>query len=188
MPNYAGRAEVVRVPSGESVRGLDLPPLTVARLAVSPDGKRFAGGGTRTSIFDLESMRPAREIPAANNLLTFSHDGTRLIGELNGRLRAYDAATGKLVVENPGGKKGIPGFEYVSALVADPVGGFIYAGNQLGNVFAFDADTLALRAVFEWHLGAVWGLAASADGSRLFSTGGDGCVKVWPIRDLLRGV
>jgi len=52
-------------------------------------------------------------------------------------------------------------------------------------VVAFDAKTLGVRAAFEWHMGGVAGLAVTEDGERLFSSGRDGCVKVWPIRDLM---
>jgi WD40 repeat protein len=52
-------------------------------------------------------------------------------------------------------------------------------------VVAIDAKTFAVRAAFEWHMGDVAGLAITADGTKLFSSGRDGCVKVWPIRDLM---
>ncbi len=73
-------------------------------------------------------------------------------------------------------------------MVADPAGQFIYASTREGKLMVITADTLTPRAMLEWHLSAIADLAISADGSRVFTSGGDGCVKVWPIRDLLHGV
>jgi WD40 repeat protein len=70
-------------------------------------------------------------------------------------------------------------------LAVDPGGAFVYAGTTEGWVVAIDAKTFAVRAAFEWHMGDVAGLAITADGTKLFSSGRDGCVKVWPIRDLM---
>ena len=67
-------------------------------------------------------------------------------------------------------------------------GGAVYAAGRRGRLHVLHPETLEVRAAFDWHLGPVSGLAVSADGTRLFSVGGDGCVKVWPVRDLLRGV
>jgi WD40 repeat protein len=118
--------------------------------------------------------------------VAFSHDGKRLITASHNALRAYDANTGK-----PSGlglkQHGTPA-NWISALAVDPTGKWVFVGGAQGMVSVADARTLDRVAVFEWHLGVVWGLAVSADGSRLFSSGGDGCVKVWPVSTLLKAV
>jgi hypothetical protein len=182
------RAEVVRVPSGECVRGIPLDSELLGRLAVSPDGKRLAASGTGARVFDLESTKTVRSFPFPFGAVAFSHDGARLLSA-SGGVRAFDIATGKQVAEGGlNGRRGVPPGEGTRAQAVDPGGEFVYVGSWQGKVYVFGADSLALRAVLEWHLGPVMGLAVSADGSRLFSSGADGCVKVWPILDLLRGV
>jgi hypothetical protein len=186
------RAEVVRVPSGQVVRGADLPLGYFGPLAVSRDGTRFAAPGGTVGVFDLPTMRPVRAVRGIQSAAALSPDGTRLFAAYIATVKAYDAASGKHLAEGwlAGSKRGgsyLAGYDHVTALAADPNGEAVFAGTGQGRVFAFHPDTLARRAVFDWHLGGVFGLAVSADGSRLFSSGGDGCVKVWPIRDLLRG-
>ncbi len=158
----------------------------VGRFAVSPDGTRFATGGATVTVFDRDAMAPLWDRPIRHFGLAFSHDNKRLIAATGQWLVALDATTGRSLVE--GRSQGDAFGELITSLAVDPGGAWVYAGTFLGKVCAFAADTLELRAVFEWHLGIVHGLAVSADGSRLFSSGGDGCVKVWPVRDLLRGV
>ena len=176
----------VGVPSGEPVNVVRLPPGYHGRLAVAPEGKRIATVGTEVNVFDLDSGRRVRTLPVPFPLVGFSNDGKRLVGT-RGSFRAYDLTTGKLLAEGGlDGTRGRPPGDGTLAVAVDPAGEFVYAGSWQGKVYVFAADTLALRAVFEWHLGAVQGLAVSADGARLFSAGGDGCVKVWPIKDLMR--
>jgi hypothetical protein len=180
------RAEIVRVPSGESVRGMNLPD-ALGGVAASPDGKRLAACGTSLRVFDLEQMRPLRGLAEPFAAVAFSHDGQRVFG-VHGTVRAFDIASGKVVAEGGlDGRRGTPAREGARVLAVDPAGEFVYVGSWQGKLYAFDADSLALRAAFEWHLGPMYGMALSADGSRLFTSGGDGCVKAWPIRDLLRG-
>ncbi|QJW94204.1 WD40 repeat domain-containing protein [Frigoriglobus tundricola] len=184
------RADVVRVPSGDPVHGFNLSGDDVGRLAVSPDGTRLATCGRRVAVFDLRTGALQREFwLAACSDVGFSADGTRVIGSYSGKLQSHDLATGKPIADGRVDRsRGVPLADGARSLVVDPAGRFVYVGSWQGKLYAFAADSLELCAVFEWHLGAVQGLALSADGSRLFSSGGDGCVKVWPIRDLLRGV
>ena len=175
-------ATVVRVPSGEPVSRIALP--TGGRFAVSPDGTRFATTyGHPIRVFD-STGRTLWETPGSTAVAGFSHDGTRVFVEVYSALTACDAATGKALAT---GRRHTAS-EYLTSLAVDPAGEWVYTGGSDGRVSAANAQTLERKAVFEWHLGVVRGLAVSADGARLFSAGGDGCVKVWPIRDLLRGV
>lgn len=182
------RVEVVRVPSGEPIRGINLPASQCRPPAISPDGKCVAACGEEVRVYDIENAKLVREVPAPAHFAAFSRDGRRVFAT-RGSVRAFDVASGKVVAEGGlDGRRGTPPGETIRALAADPAGEFVYVGSWQGKVYAFSANSLALRAVFEWHLGRIEGLAVSADGSRLFSSGGDGCVKAWPIRDLLRGV
>ncbi len=184
----ASRMDVMRVSSGEVVRGTDLPTAFYGRFALAPDGKRFVTCGP-VAVYDTDFARPPVTLADASNVVAFSHDGSRVFvhrsGELS-RLVALDAHTGAVVASSERRENG--GIGYLLTLAVDPGGEWVYAGGLDGRVLVFAADTLKFRAAFVWHMSALTGLAVSADGTRLFSSGGDGCVKVWPIRDLLRGV
>ena len=183
------RAEVVRVPSGETVRGVALPFRTDLPRTAHPNGTEIVTCGSETHVLNLRTMRLSAELPFEYDIHAHSHDGKRLIGVNRDGLRAHDAKTGRRLAEGRlHAKKGVPSADGITTLAVDPAGAWVYAGGASGRVYAFAADTLELRAAFEWHLGAVQGLAVSADGARLFSAGGDGCVKVWPIGDLMKGI
>lgn len=179
-----GVAEVRGLSSGETVRTFDLPNNMGGRLALSPDGTRFAYGGSEPMIVSVAGAGAPVPLPGWTFALAFAPDGARVFAQSRVRLVAYAATTGKEVSRSAQWIDNTVG--HLAALVADPGGEFVYAGAHDGRLYVFAADTLRLRAAFDWHLGPVSGLCVSADGSKLFSAGGDGCVKVWPIRDLLR--
>jgi hypothetical protein len=184
---------VVRVPSGEPVRALAMQSGYGGRFAVAPNGKQIATVGYPVVLIDSVTGRShPKAAPGGATCVAFSADGQKLFGNFsrNLLLAAWDVATGRMGVsasasdwKRLGAAPGI-----ITALAIDPAGAFVYAALSGGFVVALSADTLALRAVFEWHLGSVRGLALSADGSRLFSSGTDGCVKVWPVSTLMKGV
>jgi WD40 repeat protein len=180
-------ADVVAVPSGARERSVTLPAGALGRAALSPDGTRVAVAGYRVAVLDLATGASAFEVAAPSSRVAFSHDGTTLYGDFDpAPLGALDATTGRAKGSVPKADRDL--FRTtgpVKELAVDPGGAFVYAGTSEGWVVALDAKTLAVRAAFEWHMGAVAGLAVTADGTRLFSSGRDGCVKVWPIRDLL---
>ncbi len=178
-------ATVVRVPSGEPVSSAGLPAGYYGRFALSPDCTQVAACAMAPVVVDLESKLVRTRLPHPTPVVAFSHDGKRVYIQDAGRVVACDAVTGARVVGPNKDPSAIP--TYSRTLAVDPAGKFVYAGsNYNGDLFVTRADTLRLCATFQWHFGPVMGLAMSADGSRLFSAGGDGCVKVWAIRDLLK--
>jgi hypothetical protein len=183
-PGFENRAHFVDSADGQVKRSVLLHYGASGPFAVSPDGKRFATQGRCVQVFDANSRTLWQE-ESASDATVFSHDGSRVITAGGNGLTAYDAATGKRLssTQRRYGGKSPP-----ATLVTDPGGAWIYGSGYDGWLVAFAADTLEAKAAFEWHLGPILGLAISADGSRLFTGGGDGCVKVWPIRDLMRGV
>lgn len=195
LPNRC-RADIVRVPSGDPVRGIDLavsadhmmsPPFQW--VALSADGKNLAAVGERITLHTWDAPAPRWSNTEAHAPVTFSSDGSYLVTARLGVLKAFDVATGR---PRGGfgavGKRFAPTGHIATALVIDPGGKWLFVGGWDGTVHVADVRTLERVAVFEWHLGSVRGLAVSADGARLFSSGADGCVKVWPIRDLLKGI
>ncbi|HEY1187936.1 MAG TPA: hypothetical protein VGE74_09775 [Gemmata sp.] len=183
-----GWAEVVRVPSGQPVRSVELATAARGRLSVTPGGTRFSCCGGGFAVYDLGTMTRTVEIRSSVRQVALSPDGQRLYCESGGQLTARDADTARPLYSVPTASQRQLSAknDFVSALAVDHTGAFVFAGAYNGRLLVFTQDALRLRAVFDWHLGAVTGLAVSADGSRLFTAGSDGCVKVWPIRDLLR--
>jgi hypothetical protein len=191
-PTMTGRAEVVRAATVDVVGTAGLWLGRLVGMAVSPDGRRLAaadgsGGGLEIHVYDLGGSAPRCTLPGAQHRrVVFSHDGERVITSSIDGVRAYDATTGRPCGPAVRGH-GRPS-DWISELGVDPGGEWVFVGGSAGTVAAIDARTLDRRAAFEWHLGVVHGLATSADGSRLFSSSWDGCVKVWPIRDLMKGL
>jgi hypothetical protein len=180
-PGFYNRAQFVRVGTGQPAGHVPLPSWAVGPFSRSPDGKRFAASGSGVLVFDSDG-RTLWEGAGATRATAFSHDGLRLFAQHSDGLGARDAETGCHLFTSLRGRSA----PLCMALAVDPAGEWVYGADYQGAVTAFVAGTLEPRACLEWHLGAITGLAISADGSRLFSSGADGCVKVWPIRDLMK--
>lgn len=176
--------ETVRVPSDDVVRTIRFPPGYSGQFALSPDGTKLATAGA-VAVYLVGSGIHVSDVDGHYPHVAFSADGERAIGGHGAMLKSFDVFTG--APDGPAARVGAPGTT-ITALAVDPLGEWVYFGGTNGSVTVLDAKTFARRAVFAWHLGFVTGLAVSADGSRLFSAGGDGCVKVWPVRNLMRGI
>ena len=185
------QAVIVRVRTGEVVREIDLPGDSLGPLSLSPDGSHLAIGTSRLRVFDLRTGANALDVlatPLGTKGVGISADGTHIFTEARGGIEARNAANGSApytewLNHTPAYCEGS-----VTRLAVDPTGKFVYAAIGQDRLCVLTADALKRKAAFEWHLGVVTSLAVSADGSRLFSSGGDGCVKVWPIRDLMKGI
>lgn len=186
-PETVTFADVIRVPSGARERSVALPVGVLGGAALSHDGKRLATAGYHVAVANLQTASVGPNVIAPSQCVAFSHDGSTIYGDFErAPFGALDATTGRERGSVPKADRDL--FRTtgpVKALAVDPGGAFVYAGTSEGWVVAFDAKTLAVRAAFEWHMGAIAGLAITADGERLFSSGRDGCVKVWPIRSLV---
>jgi hypothetical protein len=191
----AFRLTVVRVPGGDELRSTPTSTGLMSWYVLSPDAKLLAAIDLDALIvLRVSDLQPAFTIPVNHSgtplfHITFSHDSKRLFVAGTDLVRAQDLQSGDVVASGrlPRPTRGVIA-DRITALTADPAGAWVYAGSAQGTVYAFAASDLAPRAAFEWHLGEVTGLATSADGTRLFSSSADGCAKVWPIRELMRGI
>jgi WD40 repeat protein len=161
----------------------------VSAVAFSPDGKWFAaagsGPGAGTSVWNNTGQLVAR-IPTRDGtrVLSISHDGRLIAGDLSGRVRVWALPSGEQ-------EEAIPAFPTanISTVAFHPDGRRIAVGAipWEGNA---DSVKMNLKLVARGgaaprdllgHEGGIWSLAFSPDGSRLASTARDGTVRVWNV-------
>ena len=169
---------------------------TPRALAISADGRRVGfrrGAGARLEGYDFAGRRAY--VPAPGDLP--AADAGHALGAY--RVRPVDAT--KLVVEAPGvgGRVELPAIVarydvrwYSYALFALPGGppGVVMGTEGMIHVFApapgpagaFPARYLLTRQL-RAHSGPVVGLAATADGRRLASSGVDQTIRLWSLRN-----
>ncbi|OZJ03237.1 hypothetical protein BZG36_03438 [Bifiguratus adelaidae] len=61
---------------------------------------------------------------------------------------------------------------------------YVFSGSQGGNIYIWDLATFTLCGQLEGHQGSVLGLTISPDTKKLFSSSGDGTVRVWSTETL----
>jgi RNA polymerase sigma factor (sigma-70 family) len=140
--------------------GDPLPPGALARLGTM----RLRHGGRVTAV-----------VMAADGKLVFS-------GATDGRVRAWDVATGKEIyhVAPPGNASD---HAYVESLAISPDGKTLAVGGGNGDhsVRLCDAATGRLLRTFEGHQGSVGGVAFFPDGKTLASASWDGDIRIWEV-------
>jgi WD40 repeat protein len=183
------RPAEARVRAYDAQTGQERFPLTghagaVPSVAVSPDGRTLATGGSRTiRLWDLAGWRPGEPSPPFRTLpghtnevwsLAFSPDGKLLAsGGIDGLLRLWDPAGGRKVNDLIGHS---PAYSY---LTFSPDGRTVAAGGEAGTINRWDVVTGQLKE--RWprqHAGEVRPVAYSPDGRLLASGGKDGKVQL----------
>ena len=151
-------------------------------IAVSADGKRFAGvGGKWVRTWNLAGDEPpARatcQIKTAGwaKVLALSKDGGLLAAAVRNRVVVWDARTGAERFHHTRHSRA------VNAVAVGPVRPVLVSGGNDGLVFINDAETGKERRRLEWGIGEVIGLAFAPDGLRCAATGRYGKVVVWDV-------
>jgi serine/threonine protein kinase/WD40 repeat protein len=148
-------------------------------VAISPDGKTVAAGGAdgQIWIWDADKADPRAALaaaPAGKDVwaIAFAPDGT-LFSTCSGPIiKRWDLAKEKVIAETP--KSSRP---EVSALILSADGKRLYTGDWGAAIQEWDAERLERLRTWTFS-GWVNGLALSADGKHLASTGTDGFVHV----------
>jgi WD40 repeat protein len=159
-----------------------------ASLALSPDGRTAAFGGSRVQLVDVETWKELDKLPAAGYFLVFAPDGKTLVTaserkEVRTALTAWDTKSRKPRRRYPWPKA--PQFEdQLTALTVTPDGRSVVSGNQDGVVQLWETATGDEQIPYWTHPLAVTALAVSADGRYLASAGDDRLVRV---RNLVSG-
>ena len=134
--------------------------MTVSTIALSPDGKRLALGGSPRLSSVVEPVPMPGDEPRAC-------------------LKLWDVDKQKLIERKP--KKDEQALKVMRCLTFSPDGKLIAAGDKDGKIRLFDGQTGEPKAVLDDHSAAVHGIAFSPDGKRLASASQDCTVKLWDV-------
>ncbi len=160
----------------------------VTTMAISPDGKRLATGGSTDGyvfILAVPSNVIVLLIPGATEgctveslafipnspLLAVTGVDWKSSGQ-EGRICLWDLAKpGKAGVTPVGG----------TALAAHPSGKQLAVATLTESICLYSLPELRLEKELEGHFGLVTALAYTSDGTQLLSSGDDGTVRVWDV-------
>lgn len=152
-------------------------------VAYSPDGKTLANGGWDRAVhlWELATGRERLNLPDVVSRhvrsLSFAPDGRQLVTGGSGPTRLWDTTTGQ---EEATGQR-LPDGLCPSFL---PGGREVVGWTYLeGRVTLCEVPSGRVRAAWRAHPGTIEGLAVSADGRFLASTGSEGVARVWAVDD-----
>jgi RNA polymerase sigma factor (sigma-70 family) len=148
------------------------------RALFSPDGKTLFTECRDGAILAWD-VKGGKRLPLSADPLSavrdlrFDRRGKRLRGRAD-VFRSWDSLTGLEV-------RAIPRATGLSAL--SPDGALLAASTNDGTIQILDARSGASIRAWKAHDGPLWALAFSADGARLFSTGGRGPrIRAWEVK------
>jgi WD40 repeat protein len=181
-----GRVRLWELKEGAQPRVFTGLATMVTAVAISPDGQRFASGGSSyrpaVNLWDTASGQTLHtfELNAGSvTALDFSPSGNELlVAWEDGYLRIHDVDTGELLREivTPAG--------YLNDAKYSPDGGTILIGEGWPYYTArlYDADSGATLRVFAGHRWSVDAVAFDPTGTQIL-TGSD-AVRLWDITDV----
>jgi WD40 repeat protein len=150
-------------------------------VAVSPDGRLVAAGGSAESavkVFEVATGREVRSIqapPGATYTLGYSGDGKSIVAShADGTLRAWDAETGQE-------SRNLSAAGYVHAYAFSRDGKLMAYPTADGSIQVVESAGWRETVLLEGHPGGTCYLAFDPTGRFLATTGQDASVKVWDI-------
>jgi WD40 repeat protein len=168
--------------AGQVLCRVEIPELKELSVVISPDGKRLACSGPRTSecfaVYDATSGRQTAVCDGHRGgvwALTFSPDGTRIASGGEDRTAClWDAATGALLARCQGHTSKVLGAAF------SPDGARLATTSFDGTVRQWDAGTgREVEPPYDRHAGEVSTAVYSPDGQWVASAGTDRTIRVW---------
>jgi WD40 repeat protein len=170
---------LVNTATGQTVEEFPVGTGIYARATFSPDAKRVAVlDRSNLTIWDLalrKSVWSTNTRPATLERSAFSPDGTRVAAlDSNAKARVWDARTGDLQAEFLVEK-------YIRELAFTPDGKRL-ATRADRVVKIWDVATGTAVSSITGHVGDIYTIAFSPDGSRLVTGSNDRSLRVWDVR------
>ncbi len=151
-------------------------------IALSPNGKRWIGGGPFTNditVWDLESQRKIITLTGHKSppwCAVFSPDGKRIIsGGFDQMIKIWDANSGDEIMTLTG-HQGV-----IQSLAISPDGQRIASGSRDKTVKIWDAKTGEELRTLAGHEDLVMAVAFSPDGRQIASGGYDRTLRIWDV-------
>lgn len=159
-------------------------------LAMSPDGKRLAGGGDDggVQLWDVATGKPAARLSGHTDwvlALAFSPDGKLLAsGGHDGIVRLWEVASGKKLLDIPARAAAAPNTppppaNSVLALAFRPDGKLLAIGGSDAQIHLANVDDGKLIRSLAGHTSSVTGLAFHPAGVFLASSSKDRTLRLW---------
>jgi WD40 repeat protein len=159
-------------------------PREINAVAVSPDGKLIASGGTGSDggVIKLWNSATRQEIAMLTGhggtvqAVAFSKDGRLLAsGEMYSIVKIWDVASKKELATLKGHTGGVNGVAF------SPDGKTVASASTDQKIILWDSGSGAARSTLSGHKAKIVGVAYSADGKRLASADEIGTMIIWDV-------
>jgi WD40 repeat protein len=171
--------------SGTAVQTFETTPGLFLSLAVSPDGKTLASGGSESGavVWDAATGKaeelgrpPGGRVRPWVHGLAFAPDGKTLaVADTGGRVRVWDVAARRERHPNPLGSG-------IHRVALAPDGRTAAAAGGDGSVWVWDVATgKDIRSWMADDTRSVTDVAYSPDGRSVLTSGADGTVRLWDV-------
>jgi WD40 repeat protein/tetratricopeptide (TPR) repeat protein len=165
--------------TGREIRAYRGASTELFSAAISPDGRKCAGGGQAVYLWELETGKlqaVCKGHTQAVYRLHFRHDGMRLVSASHDKTaRVWDTITGKELFRLEGHTDAVLG------AVFSPDGRFIATCSHDASVRLWDAETGKPIRTYTGHTAPVKRVVFSPTGNHLATCGQDKTIHLWDV-------